>query len=88
MYLQGTDRLEHLSLAEEIEMYNAEFELFHPRKVCISMKQGEGAAAMPVVSVGEHVACGQLIGKNTSQLSLPVYASISGTVVKNMGENR
>ena len=82
MYLQGTDRLEHLSLAEELEMYNAEFELFHPRKVCISMKQGEGAAARPVVSVGEHVACGQLIGKNTSQLSLPVYASVSGTVVK------
>lgn len=82
VYLQGIDRLEKEAAGRAPELYNGEFEIFHPREVCISMKQGGMAAAKVLVAVGDHVSCGQMIGKNTSELSVPVYASMSGTVTK------
>lgn len=82
MYVQGIDCLETVSGEDEMEMYNAEYESFSPREVCISMKQGDSAAAVPVVEVGDHVRCGQLIGAGTTGAACPVYASISGIVIK------
>ena len=80
VYVYGIDRLEYMTEAVGDDMKNAEFEPFCPKEVCISMKQGDGAAAVPVVREGEYVVWGQLIGKNVSDLSVPVYASVSGTV--------
>ena len=69
------------SLTEaQTQLFNSELESFVPAEVCISLKQGTGPAAVPVVDVGERVACGQLIGKSMAPTSLPVYASISGQV--------
>ena len=61
-------------------MSNAQFEIFRPRSVCISMKQGNCVPAVPVVAVGDYVTRGQKIGEGTSFLSMPVFASISGHV--------
>lgn len=66
----------------ETGMYNKAFERFEPVEVCICLKQGNGPAAVPAVSVGEHVLCGQLIGETISDQSLPVYASLSGVVTR------
>ena len=80
VYVQGIDRTKWPGSKESDRMYNAEFETFFPKRVCICMKQGEGPPAVPVVVPGEKVQCGQMIGKPVSGLSVPVYASVSGTV--------
>ena len=51
-----------------------------PAEVHISMKPGRCEAAEPVVAAGDSVRVGQLIGRNKSPLSVPVYSSVSGTV--------
>lgn len=82
MYVQGMDCPEMVAGENELQMYNAEYESFFPKEVCISMKQGDSAAAVPVVEVGDHVRCGQLIGAAATGTACPVYASISGLVIK------
>jgi electron transport complex protein RnfC len=60
-------------------------ELGLPQRVILPLSQHLGAAARPTVSVGDQVRVGQLIGAPDTGGSLPVHASIAGTVV-DMGE--
>lgn len=54
-----------------------------PEVVYIAKSQHIGAPAIPVVSVGDHVSVGQLIGKiPENSLGAAIHASISGTVVE------
>ncbi|WP_420490767.1 4Fe-4S dicluster domain-containing protein [Neobacillus drentensis] len=54
-----------------------------PEVVYIAKSQHAGAPAIPVVSVGDHVNAGQLIGKiPENSLGAAIHASISGTVVE------
>ena len=52
---------------------------YKPRRVCISMKQGNAPLAKTVVQEGQYVCCGELIGKAETE-NFCVYASISGVV--------
>lgn len=80
MYAQGVCGQSNMDAVKNEAMNSREFETIIPREVCISLKQGNAAAARPVVCVGQRVACGQLIGEAVLGLSVPVYASISGVV--------
>lgn len=54
-----------------------------PEFVYIAKSQHVGAPAIPVVSVGDHVQAGQLIGKiPENSLGAAIHASISGTIVE------
>ena len=53
-----------------------------PKKVSIALQQHIGAPALPVVSKGDYVKKGQLIGDFENGLSCPVHASVSGTVTE------
>jgi len=54
-----------------------------PELVNIALNQHVGADAIPVVSVGDHVNVGQLIGKiPENALGAAIHASIHGTVVE------
>ena len=57
-------------------------EVCAPREVTIPMKQHIGTVCDPVVSVGDEVAMGDLVGVPADMLGVPVHASISGTVTK------
>lgn len=57
-------------------------ETVHSEIVYIARRQHIGAPAIPVVSAGESVKAGQLIGEiPENSLGAPVHSSISGTVV-------
>ena len=51
-----------------------------PKTVSIPLSQHIGAHAVPVVTVGERVKIGQIIGEIETGLGCPVHASVSGTV--------
>ena len=51
-----------------------------PSELVISMSQHLGAPAKCVVKVGDRVVRGQLLGEKNGFISVPVYASASGTV--------
>ncbi|NIW25692.1 MAG: electron transport complex subunit RsxC, partial [Gammaproteobacteria bacterium] len=51
-----------------------------PAELVIPMAQHAGPPAVPTVTVGEHVACGQIIGRAADAGSVAVHASGSGTV--------
>ncbi len=54
-----------------------------PLVVRIATRQHVGVPAVPVVSVGEHVQAGQLIGKiREDSLGAAIHASISGTITE------
>lgn len=56
---------------------------FKPEYIRIALRQHIGAPAMPVVSVGEQVQAGQLIGRvPDNSLGAAVHASLNGTVVE------
>ena len=55
-------------------------DLSTPNKVCIPLSQHIGAPAQPVVSVGDRVKAGTLIGKAGGFVSANVYSSVSGEV--------
>ncbi|NLT94398.1 MAG: electron transport complex protein RnfC [Clostridia bacterium] len=56
---------------------------FKPEYLSIALRQHIGAPAIPVVSVGEHVKAGQLIGKiPENSLGATVHASLEGTVTE------
>lgn len=57
-------------------------EVCAPKEVTIPMKQHIGTECDPVVSVGDEVAMGDLIGVPADMHGVPVHASISGTVTK------
>jgi hypothetical protein len=54
---------------------------FEPDRVEIAMAGHIGVPSVPCVAVGEYVAVGQKIADAAEGLSLPQYASISGTCV-------
>jgi len=51
-----------------------------PSEVRLPMSMHAGKPAKPVVSVGDYVKVGQLIGEADGIVSAPVHASVSGTV--------
>jgi electron transport complex protein RnfC len=51
-----------------------------PDRVVLPMRQSIGAPANPVVSVGDEVKLGQMIGEPNGFVSVPVHASIAGKV--------
>ena len=51
-----------------------------PPALVIPMAQHAGPPAVPTVSVGDHVTCGQMIGRAADAGSVAVHASGSGTV--------
>jgi len=55
---------------------------FIPKRVVIPLLQHTGSAAEPVVKVGDTVAVGTMIAKQTGFISSPVHATISGKVTK------
>ena len=52
-----------------------------PETVVIPMSMHLGAPATPVVSVGDQVKLGQVIGEAAGFISSPVHSSVSGTVI-------
>ena len=55
-------------------------QLAAPAEVVIPMSMHIGAPCKPVVSVGDKVTVGQLIGEPGGFVSAPIHASVSGTV--------
>lgn len=53
-----------------------------PASVSLSLSQHIGAPATPVVSVGDKVVKGQLVGKASGPVSANVFASVSGEVTE------
>lgn len=53
-----------------------------PQTVCLPMAQHIGAPSVPIVKVGDTVKVGQKIAEGASPVSSPIFASVSGTVVK------
>ena len=51
-----------------------------PEKVCISMVQGAGAPAKPVVKPSDLVTVGQLIAEPAGFIGTRIHASVSGVV--------
>ena len=52
-----------------------------PSRVVLALDPGTGAAAEPVVSVGDVVARGALVGRASGPFSANVHASVAGTVI-------
>lgn len=52
----------------------------NPPRVVISMSQHGGVPCTPLVSVGDEVKTGQLIGNSEAVISSPVHSSITGRV--------
>ena len=53
-----------------------------PKTVTIPMSMHIGAPAKPIVKVGDHVQVGTLIAEAGGPISVPTYASVSGTITK------
>ncbi len=53
-----------------------------PDRLTLPLQQHIGAAAIPVVSVGEQLLKGQMIAKSGGHISAPVHAPTSGKVVE------
>lgn len=51
-----------------------------PASVTIPMRQHIGAECKPTVKKGDYVYVGQIIGDSDAALSVPIHASVSGTV--------
>jgi electron transport complex protein RnfC len=52
-----------------------------PSRVTLSCRQGQGPAAIPIVSIGQQVLRGEVVAAANSLDSTSVHASTSGTVV-------
>ncbi len=52
-----------------------------PKRLILPLRQHAGAEAMPMVKAGDKVLKGQLVAMPMSEVSAPVHASSSGTVV-------
>lgn len=55
-------------------------ENFTPARLVLPMRQGWGAACVPVVDIGQKVRKGQLVGRPSSEGGVPVHCGVSGTV--------
>ncbi|MCL2633244.1 MAG: electron transport complex subunit RsxC [Oscillospiraceae bacterium] len=69
-------RLPHLKTSAEKKT----IKLFLPQKVIISLSQNIGAPCEPLVKKGDTVLTGQVIGDSNAFVSVPIHASVSGTV--------
>lgn len=73
-----TRRLGLQKFTEEAPLRTGQIE---PRSVSIPLQQHIGAAPVPIVNQGDKVVVGDLLAKEAdTQLSVPVHASINGTV--------
>ncbi|MBO4495636.1 MAG: RnfABCDGE type electron transport complex subunit C [Clostridiales bacterium] len=63
-------------------MREALLEVCSPREVILPMVQHRGTPCDPVVSVGDSVAIGDLVGVPADMKGVPVHASVSGEVTK------
>ena len=52
-----------------------------PPRVIIHLAQHAGTPANPLVKHGDRVRIGQVIAEPTGAVSLPVHASVSGTII-------
>lgn len=62
------------------ETANLPVQTLAPPQVVIPMAQGLARPALPVVEPGQTVKKGELIGRSDGKMSVPVHASVSGTV--------
>jgi Na+-translocating ferredoxin:NAD+ oxidoreductase subunit C len=53
----------------------------HPPRVIVHLAQHAGTPANPLVKHGDRVRIGQVIAEPTGAVSLPVHASVSGTII-------
>lgn len=72
---------------KELSNREAIRELRPPPRVYLPLRQHIGADTVPLVSIGQRVAKGQLVADAAAFVSAPVHASVSGTVV-DIGEHR
>lgn len=70
----------HLPENKDLTTHEPIREVSLPEMVAIPLKQHLGAPCRALVSVGEHVSAGQVIGSNDQGLSALVHASVNGTV--------
>lgn len=63
-----------LTREKELLAYQPQGDMVYP------LLQHAGGAAVPVVEIGERVLAGQLLAKAGGDISVPVHASVSGTV--------
>lgn len=54
--------------------------LLLPSKLVLPLKQHSGAAALPIVEVGEQVKAGQMIARPNGRMSMPVHAPLAGDI--------
>lgn len=62
------------------ETANLPVQTFAPPQVVIPLAQGLAKPALPVVEPGQTVKKGELVGRADGKMSVPVHASVSGTV--------
>ena len=62
------------------ETANLPVQTLAPPQVVIPLAQGLARPALPVVEPGQTVRKGELIGRADGKMSVPVHASVSGTV--------
>jgi Na+-translocating ferredoxin:NAD+ oxidoreductase RnfC subunit len=71
-----------MGLLKEYDNWSENYIELTPKRVSIPCSQHIGAPAVPVVSAGDHVECGQLIAKAVEgKPSANIHASIAGYVV-------
>ena len=51
-----------------------------PEELIFPLEQSLGAAAEPIVTIGDHVLGGQTIAEASGHFGTPVHASTSGTI--------
>lgn len=67
---------EHKTLTEKIAIER----MPSPKIVYIPMSQHIGAPCSPVVSKGDSVKVGQMVGNSDAYISAAIHSSVSGTV--------
>ena len=74
--VRGGIKAPHNKLTAECETVRMPLPAF----VTLPMSQHIGAPCTPTVQKGDHVDVGQVIGDTDAYMSVPVHASVSGTV--------
>ncbi len=69
------------ALKKKLEIQQQTVSVFEPNMVFIPLSQHIGAPAQPIVSPGDYVKQGQVIGESDAFVSAKVHASISGKVL-------
>ena len=69
-------KVPHLKASADVRSVNIKL----PEKVIIAMSQHGGVPCKPLVSVGDEVKTGQLIGDSDAVFSAPIHSSVTGRV--------